>query len=376
MGDFDFVKQPQPGQEDYGTKYSDNPSIIMEKTISSLAYEYALNKFATYPIGFYKVVILSGKKYDEIENILCEVTGLNKEEVKTRANEFFSSEKIITGPFMPIEPSKNLNYEQFGVLMEKVDKLLGGGSRYSEMYRTQNAQVPITYEEALSYYQEIIDKDQVTGAYARLFCDYMGIILAILPVFIAVTRGLRDRRARAHEVIYAHKVSSFHVIVSRYTAMVVMLFLPVLVLSLYPLSICIYHGSSLGVSIDFFAFITYSVVWLLPTILVSLSVGVLFTELTETAIAIILHGFWWFVSIFTGVSQMGGGYGMNLIPRHNIVGNYEVYQEHFQILVTNRIFYTILALLLMVASVFVYEMKRKGKLHVRRKIFANRNSQL
>lgn len=49
-----------------------------------------------------------------------------------------------------------------------------------------------------------------------------------------------------------------------------------------------------------------------------ISVGILCTELTETALAVLIQTAWWFISLMTGGTSMyGGNYGWNLIPRHN-----------------------------------------------------------
>ena len=57
-------------------------------------------------------------------------------------------------------------------------------------------------------YDNLVEKDGYTGGYLRLFCDYMGIIVAILPVFVVATRSLRDKRAKMKDLVYTRKVSS------------------------------------------------------------------------------------------------------------------------------------------------------------------------
>jgi hypothetical protein len=374
MSEFDIIAKPQPGQKDYGITYSEDKNVIMKSTISMLTMEYYNNRYAAYPIGFYKQVTLSGKKFDKMSQIISEATGLSIKELKQMYEDYLSTVNMYS-PRITVTPAVDLTYERFQVLMKQADELLGGGSNYSELFMKSNAQVPMTYEGALAEYNEIITKDHLSGAYARLFCDYMGIVLAILPVFIAVTRGLRDKRAKAGEVIYSHRISSFTVIVTRYLSMLVMMVLPVILISAYPLANCMIYGSSTGITIDYLAFLKYILGWLLPTIMVSLSVGVLLTELTETAIAILVQGIWWFISLFMGLVNMQGGYGWNLIPRHNILGNYKEFIESFHTLALNRITYTVLAILLTAAAIAVYDMKRKGKLIVHGKIFTRRKNQ-
>jgi hypothetical protein len=373
LGEFKIIDEPQPGQEDYGIKYSEDETVIMSSTINRLVLEYVQNNYITYPVGFYKRVTLNDKKQTKMGEITSEVTGLSLTELNETVEKYLGKVTVYSEP-ISVNPSVSITYERFLQLMKQADKLLGGGSNYSKMFMESNAQVPKTYEDALKEYNEILDKDHFTGAYARLFCDYMGIVLAILPVFIAVTRGLRDRRARASEVIYSRRASSVTVITTRYLAMLVMLILPVILITGYLTIQCITYGNSIGINTDSMAFIKYIFGWLLPTIMVSVSVGVFFTELTETALAILIQGIWWIISIFTGISQMFGGYGWNLVPRHNVLGNYSLFHDNYYQLFLNRITYASIAVLLIIAAIIVYELKRKGKLIVHGKILLHRKS--
>ena len=100
----------------------------------------------------------------------------------------------------------------------------------------------------------------------------------------------------------------------------------------------------------------------MPTIMIALSVGTFLTELTDTALAVLVQGAWWFVSLFGGTATLTGGmYGWNLLPRHNTELNWEGYQEGFARLASNRILYTSLAVILAALTVIIYEQKRKGR---------------
>lgn len=255
---------------------------------------------------------------------------------------------------LSIKPVDGLSYSRFTELMEKADDILGGGSKYGESCRGQNAQVPMTYEEAMAEYQDLIEKDRLTGGYARLFSDYMVIFLGILPVFLAVTRGLRDRRCGMQDLIYTRKSSSASIVVSRYLAMLIMLVIP--------LSHCLKHASSAGISVDLYAYVKYMFGWLLPTIMAVTAVGTFLTELTDTALAILVQGVWWFIVVFSSTGSLhGGAYGWNLIPRHNTEMNWTGYHNGFAQLAANRILYASFAVLLVILTVFVYSQKRKGR---------------
>lgn len=388
----EIAKEPKPGQESYGYQASHDPEIIMSSTLGKLTEEYFRENYTTYPIGFYKNVTLDEEKDQRIGEILKEATGIGtREEAGRMMEEWYAAQEepgetesneaeLYAGDMMyreplKVKPADGLTYEHFTELMDEADKILGGGSSYNEIYREENAEVPKTYEDAMEEYHTLIEKDRLTGGYARLFCDYMGIFLGVLPVFLAVTRVLRDRRAMIQELIYIRQCSSFTVVVSRYLAMVVMLVLPVLVLSLVPLSTCMSYARTAGITVDMLAFVKYTFGWLLPTIMVAAAMGMFLTELTDTAVAVLVQGAWWFIAIFGGVQTLKGGmYGWNLIPRHNTELNWQGFHEGFTQLALNRILYAAAALVLIALTVCIYSQKRKGRLQIRGKILANRKS--
>lgn len=378
LGEMEIGEEPQPGQESYGFRQSKDPDIIMRSTLGQLTEEYVRENYTTYPIGFYKSVTLNEKDDARIGEILEETAGIaGRASAEQIIEEWYAArnEPGLAAEPLKVEPADGLTYEQFTDLMDEADKILGGGSNYGKEYREKNAQVPKTYEEAVEEYDVLIERDRLTGGYARLFCDYMVIFLGILPVFLAVTRGLRDRRSMMQELIYTRKCSSLTVIVSRYLAMIVMLTLPVLMLSLNPLLKCISYAGKAGIAVDMLAFVKYTFGWLLPTIMVVSALGMFLTELTDTAAAVLVQGAWWFITVFSGADSLGGGmYGWSLTPRHNTELNWQGFHDGFAQLAANRLLYTAAALLLVVLTVFIYSQKRKGRLHIRGKILADRKN--
>ena len=376
MGNMSIDKKPEPGLADYDMKQSNDKNRMMQQTLQNLVMEYDSNSYTTYPVGFAKHVTLSGKEQKSVEDILAKVSGLTADEVekKMRQAEQDSAESADHVLVMPeIKPLGSLTFQEFKKQMNRIDDMLGGGSSYNTENILTSAREPMTYEDALAEYDELVEKDQVSGGYARLFCDYMGIVLAFLPIFPAVTRGLRDRRSGMRELVASRKCSSVVIVISRYLSMVVMMFLPVLVLSLHPLAQCIFFGNSQQVGIDYTAFFTYSFGWLLPVVCFVTAVGVFVTELTDTAAAVILMGAGWFLALFTGVSRIGGGnYGWNLIARHNTEYNYSGFMNDLPGLTANRIMYTVLAFVMVALTVLIYHYKRKGRLDIRGKIRGNR----
>ncbi len=369
LGSTKMEPEPEKGLESYGYKPSDDENIIMENTLGMLTQEYGGGCFATYPIGFYKRVTLNEKEEQRIEEILRETTGISgRDEAGKLLMEWYEAQNAASGEnqmyyamSLTVKPAQGLSYDRFCELMDETDRILGGGSSYGEHRR--GGLEPKTYEDALKEYQDLTEKDRLTGGYARLFCDYMVIFLGILPVFLAVTRGMRDRRCGMQELVYSRKGSSAMIIFSRFAAMQLMLLIPVLLLSVPLLTECLRHASAIGISVDLWAFAIYTLGWIMPTVMAVTAVGMFFTELTDTALGVLVQGVWWFVSALTGTDAAirGGMYGWNLIPRHNTELNRAGFEEGFAQLAANRILYVVLALALVALTTFIYSQKRKGR---------------
>lgn len=389
MGTFETVDKPEPGQEDYGYARTENKEVIMKEALAGLVGEYERGEYTTYPIGFYKRVVLDEEEQKQVEECILRITGLSagelekalddrNAEIKAIIDQYGEDGTPVMGNELPdvgLTVKEGYSYEEFFKEMKAIDELLGGGSDYSEE-NLRYAEEPKTYEQALEEYDSFIKEDKVTSAYARLFCDYMGIMLAILPIFLAVTRALKDRKAQTEQVIYMRRVGSFTVVASRYAAAAFMVVIPVLLLSCYTLTQTVYYAQSIHVEYDALAFVKYIGFWLLPTILVSLSVGFFLTELTDSAVAVLVQGAWWFVSIFLNTGNLVGAVGWNLIPRFNRIGGYDIYEQMREQLMRNRFFYTGMALALLLLTVWIYSKKRKGEFVSVGTMLRNRKSKL
>lgn len=373
MGNSTVLNPPQEGQENYynyGFKTDITEQDVMETGVGTLAYAYYYDHYVTYPVGYAKNVRISEAEKQEIADIIYDLTGVKADEIENNIASYFQENDIQTTQYkVPLKDG--ISYEQFIKDMEQVADILGPGSDYTEDRLWSNVMIPVDYEGAVENYQALTEQDGLTGGYARLFCDYMGIILGILPVFVTATRMLRDKRAQMQELIYSRGASSAVVMGTRYAALVFMHMIPVLILSLLPTISCITAGIE-GVQLDYLAWLKYDLGWLLPMVMIVTAVGMLCTELTETALAVLVQAVWWFMSVMTGAAGMNGGrYGWNLIPRHNTELNYAGFAEGFRQLAMNRILYAVLALVLLALTIFIYEKKRKGHLRRRGKIFGN-----
>lgn len=248
--------------------------------------------------------------------------------------------------------------------MAQADKLLGGGSDFAETWMSHRfGKIPITYEEALKDYELIVSRDKLTGTYARLFSDYMGIILGLLPVFPAVFLCMCDRK-NISPMLYTRRISSAGFILTRFFALVTATMLPILLIGAVLTGI---HAADHGLmNIDVFAYFKYIFFWLLPTAIAAIAVGLFFTTLTNTPVAIAIQILWWFIDMTggNGAYSFLGVQPLQLIPRHNELGNVEAYMGYLPSLIQNRICIVIIGVLLVVGTIYVFSVKRRGLLYV------------
>lgn len=343
----DVITAPKQG-EDYGIQQKEVPELIMPAAFNSLYNEFTANKYIAYPIGFYKNVKLNETDKEKMAEIISTLSGVTVNDLLTSANS------------IEVTLSDDISYEEFKECMKQADDLIGGGSNYSENNLLNYSYVAITYEEAVTNYNLIVNEDKFTGAYARLFCDYVGIILSILPVFIAAAICLKDKRAKMNDLIYVRKTSSFKLILSRYFAVVISVMLPTVILAY--ISNSTVWGQYSGMTLDYLAPLKYTLGWLMPSVMIAAAIGMFFTEFTGTPIAIAIQALWWFIDLNAGVGRLRGVHTLfELTPRHNSLGNTQIFLDEFHTLVTNRLIIAGVALLFVAATVIIYEQKRRGK---------------
>ncbi len=374
------IMEPKPGME-YGSKASKDPEKIMPEAAQALFGEYSANQYTTYPSGFIKHVRLNQADEGKMAGIMArlaggavpEVTGATQSEGFAISGDHFSQNADGSFQIVGAETSsakmasfsldKDITWEQFQELMDQADVLLGGGSDYATTWLSQRfGRIPITYEEALEDYELTVSRDQYTGAYARLFCDYEGIILALLSAFPAVFLFSKDRKAIA-PMLYTRKVPSAKLIAARYLALVTAIMVPVLLMGGV---LTVMHGNEYGFGlIDPLAYLKYSLFWLLPTVLASVAMGVFVTVLTGTPLGIAVQLAWWFKDMmgFDSSYSFFGTTLFKLVPRHNGVGQTGAYLEYLPGLVQNRIAMALAALLLVGLSALVFNLKRKGDIY-------------
>lgn len=386
-----LLLEPSEDDDYFGNRVSeDDPVAIMTGVTRALLSEYENNRYATYPLGYYKAITLSDDKQSHVLEILCEITGLTEEQLKNLPKDYFPAVTgtIISFDAMSADENGNLNtvmegsagsegeedkykhfvsqvtYEHFKELMQEMETIIGEkGSQYSpEMMITYFGMSEMTYGEAYEEYNRTINQDKVTGGFARLFCDYMGLELGLYPIFLIVIIWMKDRMSNAAELIYSRKISAAKLVITRYLAGITMVLLPVLLLSFESLVPLISFGAANGITVDYFAYAKYIIWWLLPEVMVVCAIGICFTLLTDSPIAIVFQFLWWMVD--KGVTGLSGDTGFTtLMIRHNTLRGYEIIQDGFQMICTNRLFMTGIGIWFVVLSIWVLSFKRKGKIN-------------
>ena len=369
------LQKPSPGQESYGMTAKEVPEILMPAAARGLMSEYISGSYTAYPVGFYKSVRLSEKKKERMAEIILEITGLTGDALENYSNELDDSVNYIVdsnGNLTMVQQRidtpeinipENMTYEHFRDLMREADTLIGGGSKYSDQYIIGNfSLVPKTYEDALAEYEDVFYKEKISPAYARLFCDYMCIDLAVLPVFAAAALTDKDKRSQMCELINSRRISSAKLVITRYLALVTVMLIPV--------AIAVIHAAVgveqmyPGYETDPLAFAKYSAIWLIPNILLAAAVGMLLTEAISPLIAVFAQAAWWFSDIFASAGALTGSIGsFTLVPRHNSLYGSQVFQSTLRQFTFNRVFYTLLSIVLTVIIAMVYEIKRRGGLN-------------
>lgn len=358
----DKIVKPTIEQGSYGTYPSTDMEIIKPKAVESLISEYMNNRYTTYPYGFYKSVRLSDEKDEQIGKIISALTGETFETIEKAKTHDINPSYPPDVEIKSIGIRTDLSNEEFKELMETADTTIGKGSHYGEMYLIGTFGVAERdYDGALEEYNLIIEEDRISGAYARYFSDYIGIVLGMIPVFLAVGIWYLDKSSKSQYILYVRQIKSKDIVWGRYLAMVISLSILILAMaSYYNIKVIKHFGIE---DIDILAYYKYTIIWLIPTMMISLAVGTLLTIVTDSPVGVVVQLVWFFLDISSKFESMqGGGYGMSLMLRHNTVGNTSGYLNNVNQILVNRIIYVIVALVMVLISEKIYDKKRVGKL--------------
>lgn len=372
------ITKPVPGAEYYGEMEVETPPVLMPAATESLIGEYLTGYYAAYPIMFYKEVHLKAADKERIASIIETLTGLTKEEldaftdyeaggydvsVDENGNQMIGYKEAVMPEY---QLSDDISYEEFKELMQQADEIIGGGSKYSEEYLVHNfSQIPMTYEDALFEYELIVTDENLGGAYTRLFCDYMGIFLAVMAVFVAASFWNLDQRAKTSDLIYSRNISSSKIVLERLGAMVLCM-LPAIILPYFHMVVKV-SGLYSELSICWWKNFLSMLLWLLPELIFVTVLSAFITELVSPFLSIFIQGAWWYMALEMN-DLVGDINRWTLIIRHNSLGDITIWENEFSHFVFNRVYYSCLSMLLIGCLMVVYDLKRKGRMRFEPKI--------
>lgn len=372
-GERESIVPPRPEADSYGTTLREDPDLIMPTAVDSLLGEYLSGSYPAYPFLLYKNVKLREDKRLEMRAILEELTGLSGEEIDGfddyRQEEMYVRDVDENGnPIMEFREMvipeytlpETLTYGRFCELMEQADRLIGGGSSYdATLLVSYFGKAPMTYEEALEEYETLMTPEELGKAYLRLHCDYMGIDLAVMPVFVAAALWQLDKRARMQSLVYTRKSSAVRIVGTRYLAAVTCMAVPVLLTFVY--TVYTTNGMYPQMHIAWGGGLGMALLWLLPDILAVTALGALVTELFSPLLSIFLQCVWWFLSLQrTVLTGEIGRFGLQV--RHNALGRTALWQSQQTNFLCNRLALLALAAVCLLLAIWLYEGKRRGKM--------------
>ena len=261
--------------------------------VAQLQYDYQHNTYITYPLGFAKTVTLQKADQASVGSLLAQAN-----QAETQAT--------------------------FVKALGQVDRLIGGQSAYSSQNIQGFASRPMTKAEAQQDHNLILKKDRISGTFARLFADYAGIVMGILPTIVVIAYCYADRLSRALTSLQSKTTSTWRLLGSRYLASLVTLLIPIFLMGIVlTIQIALHYQ---GYQIDYLAFFKMTGLWLLPTLMVSSAVGFLSYALFGNFLGFVVQICWWLSTMMIGARQVAGNYGWLLIPRHNSLHNVAYYE--------------------------------------------------
>ncbi len=248
------------------------------------------------------------------------------------------------------------NYE-YDAFTEKVDKSLGGNTVYSEENNFSSLIRSRAYSKEAERYNSILKEDKLTNAYGRIFADYIGISIGFFTVFITAFTLTKDKRYNTDELIYTTEASSYKYILGKYLGDVSITTFIMLLVAGH--ATWVFHDFSklTGDTISYTAFLKYSVLWIIPTIMFVTSLSYVLQLIFDNGIVPIIVQFFYWMHSMTPLAPKGVQPTKYFI-RFNKVIPYSQYQPFIKDIYLNRILFTIFSLVLLFLAIKLWDRKR------------------
>ncbi|QOR35315.1 ABC transporter permease [Clostridium sp. 'deep sea'] len=341
----------------YGSKEMVDDHKKMKAVILNLIGDYHCNSIYTYPIGFYKKVILTEKRKQAMLNAVNLV-------VENGANYIDNKQAISNMKF-------KCTFDEFNTIMDKLNRQLGGGSVYDSNRRSSYFYSESrNYDEAMLVYQSIVKDDKYSNSFARCYCDYMGITASLFPIFLAAFVLPRDKRFKMHELINSKKIKSYSYVLAKYLAIVILLFLGYMFIAGLATSSFIKIANSSNLVIDKLAFFKYTLYWVMPTVMFVTALAMFLSVLFNNGIVVIPIQF---ILCMTSMLPLVGSYGLKkFFIRLNSVISYADFSQYSNQIMFNRIFYVFLSIVLVVLTSIIFK-RNRSNYNGERKVLFSRN---
>lgn len=319
----------------YGSKQIDNPQKEIQIMYSRLLGDANMGELLKYGFPLNKYVNLSSEQ---------------KEFMRDAAT------KISSHGYVDNKLKIDVTYEHYLEIINEVDKKLGENTYFGDKYRDTKLRAKMSYEEALEDFNEVLDKDKLTNAYGRIFADYMGITAGLFPIFLGAFLLTRDKRSRMQELIYSRRISSYKYVIAKYIALNIMIMFVYLIMASHATYIFARIASANDYNIAYFAFYKYTILWIMPTVMFTTAIGFVLSILFGNGIVAIPIQFGlWMISLM----PLKGDYRLfKSVIRFNSVGNYELYMAWKSSILTNRIFFIAISIILVLMASWIFSYKR------------------
>lgn len=212
-------------------------------------------------------------------------------------------------------------------------------------------------EEVNDNLQDNLGKNGYSPVLFSQYVTYMQIMVAFLifPIFVFLL--LRDYKHSMYELIYAQPLSSSRYLLSRFWGAIVPLSFFLYLFGLFLNIISYWRFIIAGFSVGYTPFITYFVVYLLPTIFFFSSLLTILMLLMKRVVAVFpLYAIYILLNATPAVFNIDS----NFIRMLNPVIRLDREPLGTMIVLINRIFYVVLGIFFLIASCHIYEKMRQN----------------
>lgn len=341
-----YLMRPRPGSNDYGNTAQTDKRSVMKNALLDLQQEYQNNTFQTRPVMFVKNVHLKQTDKKKVDQIFKHLT----------------DQSLTT--FTPAKANwsqldRQVSYSRFKQAMGKIDHIIGGQSAYvpNQLFEFGSGK-PLSYTAAKHAYQRKMRIDRVSRNFARLFSDYLGIIMLIFSVFPLILYYTKAQRENCQELLDLKLKPTWQYLGVKYLTTVLVLYGFTLLLSIFPAIQLLKVGRVLQLSTDGWAFVKATTLFVLPTIMFISALALVLTRLFKPVITMAIMVV--FGIFILSVTDIAGVTTWSPLMRFNGDSNWSTFASLKQAIYLNRLFYIGLTLILFLVAVWLKSRQRRG----------------